>query len=146
MILTSPCMVILNGQPATKKNSTVLARRGNRVIPLPSKAYRVYEAHCREQLAELQRQERLPHYDGPVRIMAHYYLKDVAHWPDLVGLMQATADIISDEYKVINHRKTLVRKWVLSDDKIVVSWDGSRIAGIDRNNPRVELWIELLGG
>lgn len=138
-----PCRLVLYGQPATKKNSATL-RRSDYVTVLPSNAYRKYERHCREQLAELQRQGRSPHYDGPVRIMAHYYLKDVAHWPDLVGLMQATADIISDEYKVINHKRTLVRKWLLSDDRIIKNWDGSHIAGLDKDNPRVEIWIYTL--
>ena len=37
----------------------------------------------------------------PVQMTCRYWLRDRAHWPDLVGLMQATADIISDERRKI---------------------------------------------
>ena len=108
---------------------------------LPSKAYRAYEQHCREALAALRLETKLPHYSGPVQITALYYLESAAHWPDLLGLEQATADILSDEYKVLNHKRTLVREWLLSDDRIIKSWDGSKIAGIDRERPRIDVQI-----
>lgn len=108
---------------------------------LPSKAYRVYEQHCREELIKLRQRVSLPHFDGPVRIKALYYLQSAAHWPDLLGLEQATADILSDEYRVLNHKRTLIREWLLSDDRIIKSWDGSRIAGIDREKPRIDVQI-----
>ena len=141
-----PFRFVIYGQPATKKNSATLAYgrgRGARPIPtlLPSKAYRAYEKHCRDALASLRLQTDLPHYEGPVWIIAHYYLESRAHWPDLIGLEQATADIISDEYKVINHKRTLTQEWIPTDDRIIKSWDGSKIAGIDRENPRIEIRI-----
>ena len=84
---------------------------------------------------------RLPHYTLPVRLTCRYYLKDRAHWPDLVGLMQATADIISDERRKIGGKMVTTREWLLSDDRIVTSWDGTEIAGIDKARPRVEIAI-----
>ena len=54
------------------------------------------------------------------------------------------ADIISDEYKVIDHRRQMVCKWLLADDRIVKSWDGTRIAGIDKARPRTEIIIRPL--
>lgn len=87
---------------------------------------------------------RLPHYALPVRLTCRYYLKDRAHWPDLVGLMQATADIISDERKRIGGRMVTVKEWLLSDDRIITSWDGTEIAGIDKLRPRVEIVITPL--
>lgn len=140
----NPFRIIIYGQPVTKKNSAVLARgRGAKPIPtlLPSPAYRAYEKHCREALMEIQRQQELPHFDGPVWVVAKYYLENRAHWPDLTGLMQATADILSDEYKVVAHKKTLVKKWIFSDDRIIKSWDGTMIADIDRELPRVDIRI-----
>lgn len=141
-----PFRFIIYGQPATKKNSATLVYgrgRGAKPIPtlLPSKAYRAYEKHCREALSDLRRQTKIPHFDGPVWIIAHYFLESKAHWPDLLGLEQATADIISDEYKVINHKRTLAKEWILSDDRIIKSWDGSKIAGIDKENPRIDIRI-----
>ena len=134
-----PFSVIIFGQPATKKNSATVVR--NYAHILPSAAYRAYERHFREALMALG---RLPHYTLPVRLTCRYYLKDRANWPDLVGLMQATADIISDERRKIGGRMVTTREWLLSDDRIVTSWDGTEIAGIDKARPRVEIVITPL--
>lgn len=45
--------------------------------------------------------------------------------------MRATADILSDERKRIAGRMVTTREWLLSDDRIITSWDGTVIAGID---------------
>lgn len=131
-----PFSVIIPGQPATKKNSATVVR--NHAHILPSAAYRAYERHCRETLMAMG---RLPHYTLPVQMTCRYYLRDRAHWPDLVGLMQATADILSDERKRIGGRMVTVKEWLLSDDRIIKSWDGTEIAGIDKSRPRVEIVI-----
>lgn len=131
-----PFSIIILGQPATKKNSAMVVR--NHAHILPSAVYRAYERHCREVLMALG---RLPHYTLPVRLTCRYYLKDRAHWPDLVGLMQATADIISDERRKIGGKMVTVKEWLLSDDRIITSWDGTVIAGIDKARPRVEIVI-----
>ncbi|MGP1470025.1 MAG: hypothetical protein ACTTJE_00360 [Schwartzia sp. (in: firmicutes)] len=100
-----PFSFIIPGQPATKKNSAVVVR--SHACLLPSAAYRKYERHCREVLITLG---KLPHYTLPVKMTCRYYLKDRAHWPDLVGLMQATADIISDERRKIGGRMVTTRE------------------------------------
>ena len=51
--------------------------------------------------------------------------------PDLLNLEQATADILE-------------KARVIENDKNIVSFDGSRIAGIDKANPRVEIIIETI--
>ena len=133
---------VLYGQPATKKNSSMMVK--GRALLLPSKTFSRYESRCHRQLMELAKNQQLPHFSGPVRLTARYYLESAAHWPDLVGLMQATADIISDQYRTENHRRVLRKTWLLSDDRIIKSWDGSEIAGIDRVSPRAEIVISAL--
>jgi len=49
--------------------------------------------------------------------------------PDLINLEEATADILEVA-------------GVVENDRNIVSWDGSRIMGIDRDNPRVEIEIQ----
>jgi Holliday junction resolvase RusA-like endonuclease len=49
--------------------------------------------------------------------------------PDLINLEEATADILEAAGIIIN-------------DRNIVGWDGSRIAGVDAKNPRVEIEIE----
>lgn len=131
---------IIYGHPATKKNSSTMVK--GRSILLPSKTYREYEKVFKQQMAVLPKP--LPHFNEGVQVMAKYYLKNRAHYPDLIGLMQATADLISDEYKVYNRKKRLVHEWLLSDDRIIKNWDGTEIAGIDQESPRVEITITPL--
>ena len=49
--------------------------------------------------------------------------------PDLLNLEQATADILQ-------------KAGVIENDKNIYSFDGSRIAGVDKANPRTEIIIE----
>jgi Holliday junction resolvase RusA-like endonuclease len=49
-----------------------------------------------------------------------------AHWPDLVGLLQATSDILTEA-------------GIIEDDMWVANYDGSEIVGIDKANSRVEI-------
>jgi len=131
------------GQPATKKNSPVLVM--GRAVVLPSKAYKTYEKLFHKHL-ELLRAKwgALPHFEGPVSLEVKYYLQDRRAYPDLNGLIQATQDILADEYSHKNHTKTLKREWILADDRLVKSLDGCRIAGIDKANPRAEITITPL--
>ena len=137
--MTKAYSFIIYGHPATKKNSATMVQ--GRSCLLPSKAYREYEKVFRKQLWDLQDR---PHFEIGVQVTARYYLKDKAHYPDLVGLMQATADCMSDEYKVRFGKKQLMNHWLLSDDRIIKNWDGTCIAGIDKANPRVEVTITPL--
>ncbi len=149
MLDEKPFAFVVYGQPATKKNSAVMVAR--RATILPSKAYRAYEKTFRAAMRKMkERIGNLPHYDGPVQLTAKYYLENRAHYPDLNGLLQATQDIISDEYALVTdkatgkRRRQRSRRWILSDDRIVKSLDGSRIAGIDKEQPRVEIYIKPL--
>ena len=55
-------------------------------------------------------------------------MPDKRSWPDLVGLLQATSDILTDAK-------------IIDDDKWIVHYDGSCIAGVDKSSPRVEIDI-----
>jgi Holliday junction resolvase RusA-like endonuclease len=53
-------------------------------------------------------------------------------WPDLIGLLQATCDILEKAEIIVN-------------DQYVTSLDGSRIVGVNKDNPRVEIEINEMG-
>lgn len=53
-------------------------------------------------------------------------------WPDLMGLLQATCDILESA-------------GIIKNDRNVVSLDGSRIMGVDKKNPRAEIEIKEVG-
>lgn len=117
--------ITLPGRPITKKNSQVpIRRKGGGYFLLPSKDYRDYENRC---LAWLKAY-RGPHFQGPVQVTALYWMPDNRSKPDLVNLEEATADILE-------------RAGIIDNDRNIVSWDGSRIMGIDKEKPRVEITI-----
>lgn len=51
--------------------------------------------------------------------------------PDLINLLQATCDILE-------------KARVIDNDKDIISFDGSRIIGVDKVNPRCEITIYIL--
>ena len=117
--------IVLPGRPATKKNSGRIIKRGKFNMLLPSEAFEKYENECLWRLTRYKKYR----FDMPVQMQCVYYLPDKAHYPDLVGLMQATADILE-------------KAQILDNDRLVVSWDGTHIAPVlDKANPRAEIVI-----
>jgi Holliday junction resolvase RusA-like endonuclease len=119
----------LYGNPVTKKNSQRILykfTKFGRKTPFiaPSKAYVDYETDCLRQIKK-------PHSPISVRVNVRcvYYMA-TRRKVDLANLIEATCDI-------------LVKAGVLADDnsRIVAAHDGSRV-DYDKQNPRVEIWIE----
>lgn len=117
--------IVLTGRPITKKNHQTIARnrRTGRPYVLQSERYRQYEQDCLWQLKACR-----DRFAGPVRMKCLYWMPD-RRKPDLLGLLQATADILE-------------KAQIIDNDRNVVSFDGSRIMGVDKRNPRVEIEIE----
>lgn len=59
---------------------------------------------------------------------AKYYMPNRKGWPNLFGLVQATADILESA-------------GIIEDDGYIAQIDGSMIAGIDAEDPRVEITV-----
>lgn len=111
------------GRPITKKNGMVKTRNGL----LQSKAYRGYEKDALDQIA-YQRRPEMP-IIRPVVLDVAYYMENRVGWPDLTGLIQATADILE-------------KACILDNDRLVVQIsDMSGIKGIDKKNPRTEIVV-----
>lgn len=115
--------ITLKGRPATKKNSGRIISRNGKPIIIPSEAYKNYEDACMWQLAG-----KKLHISGIIVVECKYYLPNKRSWPDLIGLLQATSDI-------------LTKSKVIDDDKWICSYGNSCIAGIDKDNPRAEIRI-----
>lgn len=116
--------IVIHGRPATKKNHSTISFMHNKPVIIPSKAYRNYEKVALMQLNKLG----IATIKGVVDVRCRYFLPNKAHWPDLVGLLQATSDILQAAKVIV-------------DDVYIASYDGSTIAGIDKENPRVEIEI-----
>ena len=115
--------ITLKGRPATKKNSGRIISRNGKPIIIPSEAYKNYEDACMWQLAG-----KKLHISGIIVVECKYYLPNKRSWPDLIGLLQATSDI-------------LTKAKIIDNDKWICSYGDSCIAGIDKDNPRAEIRI-----
>lgn len=117
--------IVLTGDPRTKKNSARIlkSRSGGRFVA-PSAAFEEYQNACLWQI-------RTPPepISARVNVRCVYYMA-TRRKVDLANLIEATCDI-------------LVKAGVLVDDNscIVAAHDGSRV-DYDKQNPRVEIWIE----
>lgn len=120
--------LVLEGRPITKKNhqQIVLAKNGKRFV-IQSKQYLIYEGDALWQLKIKYKGEMIK---SKMNLKAHYYMPD-KRMPDLINLMQATCDILE-------------KARVIENDKNIISFDGSRIMGIDKSNPRTEIEIEKI--
>ena len=122
----------LTGRPITKKNSQIpIKTKSGKYFIIQSKQYRAYEKECLQQIKGQYNTATV--YDdrmifGKISLKALYYMPD-KRLPDLLNLLQATADIVE-------------KAQVIENDKNIVSFDGSRIMGVDKENPRVEIYIE----
>lgn len=119
-------MIVLPGRPITKKNSQqiIYNRRTKKRQVVQSEYYQAYEEACLWHLKK--HKER---YTGPVQVTARYWMPNRRSWPDLMGLLQATCDILE-------------KAGIIENDRDVVRLDGSEICGIDKENPRTEIRIQ----
>ena len=116
--------ILIPVEARTKKNSMRLVRLGSRIVPIPSKQYKDFEAKCGKWLQPWNGME----IDKPVNVRCLFYMK-TRRKVDLTNLLEAADDV-------------LVRYHVLADDNmsIVAGHDGSRVL-YDKNNPRIEIEI-----
>ena len=112
-------------EPVTKKNSMriVINPKTKRPFLLSSKKYCDYEKECGKYLQEYKN----ININEPINIKCIYYMPTKRR-VDLVNLLEAT-----DDYKIIED----------DNSNIVVSHDGSRVY-YDKNNPRVEIYIDKI--
>lgn len=106
----------------TKKNSLQKTRYGL----VQGKAYREYAKGASWQLKAQIRP--IKPIECAVTMTARYYMPNRKGWPDLFGLVQATADILESA-------------GIIEDDGYIAQIDGSMIAGIDAEDPRVEITV-----
>lgn len=117
-------ILILEGDPRTKKNSQRIVMAGRYPKLLPSKAYTEYAEACIWQIPG----EARKNIENRINIKCVYYMA-TRRKVDLANLLEATCDI-------------LVAAGVIADDNsgIVASHDGSRVE-YDKNRPRAEITI-----
>lgn len=121
----APAALVVYGPPRTKKTSNRIVRAGRRRYVLPSAPHQRWFCAALPQLKAQWR--RLP-LAVPVGVRAIFY-RDRAVG-DLCNYMQALAD-------------ALERAGVVKNDRLIGSWDGSRLRK-DAAHPRVEVTVAKL--
>ena len=116
----------ITGPPRSKKNSMMAICMKGKPRLIQSKLYRDYEKDALKQLWAWGNQ----HIPGQVEVRCLYWVPDNRK-RDLTNLLAATHDI-------------LTKGRFIDDDARIISVDGSRIAGVDRDNPRVEIRIRQI--
>lgn len=118
--------LIGQGMPGTQMLRALLSR----VKVVPSKTYRAW---LKESRVEFQGTvPPLPLLDQPYNCRAVVYRS--RRIGDLIGYLQAVADFLQDK----NIGTKQIPIYVLTNDKYICGWDGSRLE-IDRAVPRVEV-------
>ncbi|HYC33127.1 MAG TPA: hypothetical protein VEB59_12635 [Gemmatimonadales bacterium] len=112
--------LVIEGAPRTKKNHGEVLQMGTRKVHLPSRPFRFWESSAR-----IRRPPGLvtPLTGRAYNVAALFYRDWLAG--DAVGYYQGLADFLQ-------------ARGIVRDDKVFVSWDGSRLL-LDRERPRVEL-------
>lgn len=113
----------IDGRPVTKKNSMQKTRRGL----IQSKQYRQYEEAALWQLLK-QKPRSFRTIACAARMNVEYYMPNRKGWPDLFGLVQATADILE-------------KAGIVEDDGYIADVAYSCIAGVDPIWPRAEIKV-----
>jgi len=118
------------GTPRTKKTHNRVFMIKGRPRVLPSKAWVDW---CAKAVIEFPDTSAwtagLPLPDHPYNVCAHFY-RD-ANRGDAVGYYQGLADLLE-------------KRGIISNDKWLVGWDGSRLLK-DKDNPRVEITLTPAG-
>lgn len=128
------------GPPRTKKTSNRIVRCGKFPKVLPSKAFEEWNRMAQIRLrargalavlgsggCEISKELCLP-LEVPVNCRALFYRERMTG--DAVGYYQALADALEEA-------------GIVENDRLVVSWDGSRMLK-DAANPRVEVVLEVV--
>lgn len=113
----------IDGRPMTKKNSMTKTRYGL----IQSKQYRDYEKMALCQLMT-QKPRSFRTIACAARMNVEYYMPNRKGWPDLFGLVQATADILE-------------KAGIIEDDGYIADVAYSCIAGVDPEWPRAEIKV-----
>lgn len=115
--------IIIPGAPRSKKNSQEIHWVRGRPRIAQSALYRDYAKSC---LKNLQQWGNVC-FKNPVHVKCLYYVPDKRR-RDLTNLLAATHDILE-------------AAGIVENDSLIVNLDGSRIVGVDKENPRVEIEI-----
>ena len=113
------------GAPRTKKNSGIITTQGAHPRILPSPAFSAWNRIAQMQLAKFRGVSKGGLFYLPVNVSAAFYRDKLTG--DAVGYYQALADALEEGR-------------IVENDRLIVSWDGSRLLK-DAKNPRIEVEI-----
>jgi Holliday junction resolvase RusA-like endonuclease len=116
------------GAPRTKKNSGIITTHGAHPRILPSPQFSAWNRIAQMQIRQWQWDGKGPlirPIEYPINVSAAFYRDKLTG--DAVGYYQALADALEEGQ-------------IVENDRLIVSWDGSRLKK-DSKNPRIEIEI-----
>ena len=126
---------VIPGRPITKKNSQRIFRAGRgkgKPFIVQSAAYNRFERNSVKELLAIRPHETIK---NNVDVCIKYYMPNHVSWPDLIGLLQATSDILE-------------KAGIIENDKNIKHYgfrnNHSEIVGVDKDNPRTEIRLKVL--
>jgi len=123
--------LMIPGRCITKKSSQVFITtpKGKKFL-IPKKAYREYE---KNSIIELQSQlpYRFETIKEKIQVKALFWMPNHRGYPDLLGVLESIGDILE-------------KTGIIKNDRNIISWDGSRIMGINKEDPRTEITLEVI--
>ena len=124
----------ISGRPITKKahQQIVYNKITGRRYVIQSKYYKKFEQRA---MLELFAQKPKHTITSQVDICVKYWMPDRRSTPDLVGLLQATCDVLQ-------------KATIISNDKNIrhlgIGYEHSEIIGIDKGNSRQEITLKTV--
>lgn len=148
-----PLQIVIPGRVVAKKNAKKCVKRGSSCRLVAKKEWDDYLDHAMDYFtlfhAEMKRKGislELPlTIEQPLHVWFHYHPTSHVR-PDLSAVAETVGDLLEPP-KYGTDKKTglpkLTRKGgnIITDDKNIMSWDGSRLMEIRKTDPKLIIWV-----
>jgi len=117
----------INGKTPSKKNSRNIFVRNGRIINVPSKLYKEWQEDAKLQLEKQFKNYQVSDYPIAINVLIYYGAK---HRHDLDNALGSIMDVLVDAQVIVD------------DDVEHISQITIQHGGLDKENPRAEIYLE----
>jgi Holliday junction resolvase RusA-like endonuclease len=117
----------IKGKTPSKKNSRNIFVRNGRIINVPSKLYKEWQEDAKLQLQQQFRNFQVSDYPIDVNVLVYYGTK---HRHDLDNALGSIMDVLVDAQVIVD------------DDVEHISQITIQHGGLDKENPRAEIYLD----
>lgn len=117
----------ISGKTPSKKNSRNIFVRNGRIINVPSKLYKEWQEDAKLQLQQQFKDYQVSDYPIAINVLIYYGTK---HRHDLDNALGSIMDVLVDAQVIVD------------DDVEHISQITIQHGGLDKENPRAEIYLE----